>query len=77
MVCSTIHRKSFSEGDSDPPLLRAYLTYVQLPWYILVDGKPISNCDDLYHTPTFKCMHTHNSTVEGATKLKFVPFCSS
>ena len=37
-------------------------------------------CDDLYHTCTFEWgsdFRTHNSSLEGAMKLKFVPFCSS
>ena len=35
-------------------------------------------CDDLYHACTFEweiSNGTHNSSLEGAMKLKFVPFC--
>ena len=33
--------------------------------------------DDLYHARTFATIGTCNSSMEGATKLKFAPFCSS
>ena len=36
--------------------------------------------DDLYHACTFEWepgIGDHNSSLEGATKLKFAPFCSS
>ena len=33
--------------------------------------------DDLYHVHTFAIDGTHNSSLEGAMKLKFAPFCSS
>ena len=33
--------------------------------------------DDLYHTHTFDCFGSHNSSLEGSMKLKFAPFCSS
>ena len=37
-----------------------------------------SRCsDDLYHVYTFAIIGTHNSSLEGAMKLKFVSFCSS
>ena len=37
----------------------------------------IHYCDDLYHARIFESVRTHNSSLEGAMKLKFAPFCSS
>ena len=34
-------------------------------------------CDDLYLTFTIAYFHSHNSSMEGAMKLKLEPFCSS
>ena len=33
--------------------------------------------DDLYHARTIEIVGVHNSSLEGAMKLKFAPFCSS
>ena len=36
-----------------------------------------SHCgDDLYQMRTFAIVGTHNSSLDGAMKLKFAPFCS-
>ena len=34
-------------------------------------------CDDLYHTHASEPFNAYNSSLEGATELKFAPFCSS
>ena len=65
------------------PLLGAISTpnFTQICWTTVEKwSKDISThkctcrCDDLYPT---KSLHTHNSALEGAMKLKFAPICSS
>ena len=62
--------------------MRKRMTHLacRLNVYFSVCSTTIHYFDDLYHTCTFEwasVFRTHNSSLDGATELKFAPFCSS
>ena len=43
---------------------------------VMFKGFYIHSGDDLYHARTIEIVGVHNSSLEGAMKLKFALFCS-